>query len=178
MNKTIKITEEQKTRLKEMLFPNGSDSANPMRQYHDSHVTADGYVNDTDGGGEPLTGDRLGRMMCKNYPFGTAYYHTAYARALGESEMSDLYNHEDSNNDGVEDTYNHADTNLEQFGGFNDLPDSVMTHLTRLVDSLKGVNLTPKKQLMVLNYIIDNADFNNIPMSYKRETMKKLGAKQ
>ena len=84
MGKTIKITEEQKTRLKEMLFPNGSDSASPMTQYHDSKVVADGYVDDVDGGGEPLTGDRLGKTMCKNYPFGVGYYHTVYARPLGE----------------------------------------------------------------------------------------------
>lgn len=176
--KTIKITVEQKTRLKEMLFPNGSDSANQMRQYHDSHVTADGYVNDTDGGGEPLTGDRLGKMMCKNYPFGTAYYHTAYARPLGEAEISDLYNQEDADNDGVKDIYNHADANHEQYGDFNDLPNSVKQHLDNLVNSVKTANLTPKKQLIVVNYLIDNAGLNNIPTSYKKETMKKLGAKQ
>ena len=178
MKKTIKITEAQKMRLKEMLFPNGSDSASPMRQYHDSHVTADGYVNDTDGGGEPLTGDRLGKMMCKNYPFGTAYYHTVYARPLGEAEISDMYNQEDVDNDGVEDSYNHSDTNYGQFGDFNEIPGSVKVHLDRLVDSLKSVTLTPKKQLMVLNYIIDNAGLNNIPSSYKKETMKKIAAKK
>lgn len=176
--KTIKITEGQKERLKEMLFPNGSDSASPMRQYHNSHVTADGYVNDVDGGGEPLTGDRLGKMLCKNYPFGTAYTHTVYARPLGEAEMSDLYNHEDSNNDGVEDTYNHADSNYNQFGGFNEIPSSIKVHLDRLVDSLKSVTLPPKKQLMVLNYIIDNAGLNGLPFSYKRETIKKIAAKK
>ena len=178
MKKTIKITEAQKMRLKEMLFPNGSDSASPMRQYHDSHVTADGYVNDTDGGGEPLTGDRLGKMMCKNYPFGTAYYHTVYARPLGESEMSDLYNQEDSDNDGVDDTYNHADANYNQFGDFNEIPGSVKIYLDKLVDALKTATLPPKKQLMVLNYIIDNAGLNNLPPSYKKETMKKIAAKK
>ena len=178
MKKTIKITEAQKARLKEMLFPNGSDSASPMRQYHDSHVTADGYVNDTDGGAEPLTGDRLGKMMCKNYPFGTAYYHTVYARPLGEAEMSDMYNQEDADNDGVEDTYNHSDTNYEQFGDFNEIPESIKKDLGKLVDSLKTVTLTPKKQLMVLNYIIDTAGLKNLPSSYKKETMKKIAAKK
>ena len=178
MKKTIKITEEQKARLKEMLFPNGSDSADDMREYHGSFVTADGYVNDTDGGAEPLTGDRFSHMMCKNYPFGTAYYHTAYARPLGESEISDLHNQEDADDDGVEDSYNHADANYRQFGNFNEIPESVKVHLDRLVDSLKSVTLTPKKQLMVLNYIIDNAGLNNIPSSYKKETMKKIAAKK
>lgn len=176
--KTIKITEEQKTRLKEMLFPNGTDSANPMRQYHDSKVVADGYVDDVDGGGEPLTGDRLGKTMCKNYPFGYGYHYVNMARPMMEAEMCDLYNQEDSNNDGVEDTYNHADANYEQFGGFNEIPGSVKIYMDKLVDALKTNTLTPKKQLMVLNYIIDNAGLQNLPSSYKRETIKKIGAKK
>ncbi|MBP5723695.1 MAG: hypothetical protein J6X18_09015 [Bacteroidales bacterium] len=178
MKKTIKITEEQKARLKEMLFPNGSDSADDMREYHGSFVTADGYVNDTDGGAEPLTGDRFSHMMCKNYPWGIGYYRGAVARPVWESEMSDLYNQEDSNGDGVEDSYNHADANLEQFGDSNEIPGEVKTYLDKLVNALKGANLNPKKQLMVLNYIIDNAGLNNIPFSYKKETMKKIAAKK
>lgn len=177
MSKTIKITEEQKTRLKEMLFPNGSDSANPMRQYHNSTVTANGYVNDIDGGGKPPTGTEISNTMCKNYPYGTAFYRTAMARPLGESEMSDLYNQEDSNGDGVEDSYNHADANYEQFGDFNEIPGSVKMWLDKLVDAVKKENLSPKKQIMVLNYIVDNAGFKNLPYSYKKETMKKISAR-
>lgn len=177
MKRTIKITEEQKAKLKEMLFPNGSDSASPMRQYHNSTVTADGYVGDVDGGGEPLTGDRLGNMLCKNYPWGTAYYHTAMARPLGEAEMSDLYNQEDSNGDGVEDSYNHADSNYDQFGDFNELPGNIKLWLDKLVGGLKTMNLPQKKQIMVLNYIIDNANFDKLPFSYKKEAIKKITAK-
>ena len=127
MKKTIKITEEQKQRLGEMLFQGGDDNPSPLKQYHNSQVVADGYVDDTDGGGEPITGDKFGKMLCKNYPYGTAYYHTAYARPLGESEISDLYNNEDSNDDGVKDTYNHADSNYEDFG------DLAAYHSSRIV---------------------------------------------
>lgn len=179
--KTIKITEEQKTRLKEMLFPNGTESADPMRQYHDSKVVADGYVDNIDGGGEPLTGDRLGKTMCKNFPFGTAYYHVGVSRAMPmeEAEISDLYSdEEDVTGDGVPDKYNHADANYNQFGDFNELPGTVKTWLDKLVTALKQENLPPKKQIMVLNYIVDNAGLKGIPMSYKKETMKKIGAKQ
>ena len=178
MRKTIKITEEQKEKLKEMLFPNGSDNANTMRQYHGSNVTADGYVNDTDGGGEPLTGDRYGNMLCKNYPFGIGYNKTAIARPVYEAEISDLYNQEDSNNDGVEDSYNHSDANYEQFGDFNEIPGTVKIWMDKLTNALKQEKLPPKKQIMVINYIIDKSGLSGIPFSYKKETMKKLGAKQ
>ena len=96
---------------------------------------------------------------------------------VDEAEVSDLYNQEDSNGDGVEDAYNHADANYEQFGDYNEIPASVKTHLDRLVTSLKNEPMTPKKQIMVLNYIIDNANLKNIPSSYKRESMKKIAAK-
>ena len=176
--KTIKITEEQKQRLKEMLFPNGTESADSIPQYHGDRIVASGYVDDEDGGGIPTTGTQVSNTMCKNYPWGIGYYRGAVARPVFEAEMSDLYNQEDSNGDGVEDTYNHADANYEQFGDFNEIPGNVKVYLNKLVDAVKGANLPPKKQLMVLNYIIDNAGMNNIPFSYKKETMKKIAAKK
>ena len=42
--KTIKITEEQKQRLKEMLFPNGTESADTIPQYHGDRIVASGYL--------------------------------------------------------------------------------------------------------------------------------------
>ena len=178
MGRTIKITEEQKNKLKEMLFPNGSDSASSMRQYHQSFVTANGYVNDVDGGAKPPTGTEISNTMSKQYPFGVGLRTMMPLPRCCEAEMSDLYNQEDSNGDGVEDTYNHADANYEQFGDFNELPGDVKKYLGMLTDAVLKANLPPKKQLMVLNYIIDKSGMNNIPFSYKKETMKKIAAKK
>ena len=79
-----RAAQKQKERLKEMLFPNGVDDTSNLKQYNNSVVTADGYVNDTNGGGEPLTGDRFGKMLCKNYPFGYGYHYVRFAHPLAE----------------------------------------------------------------------------------------------
>lgn len=186
MKKTIKITMKQKEALKEMLFPNGSDNATPYKEYHNSQVVSDGYVDGVDGGGKPINKDgeyiEIGQMMAKNFPYGTGFYHAPMARPLGEStnngEMSDLFNNDDSNGDGVPDKWNHADANYEKFGDFNEIPGTVKIWLEKLVNAMKQENLPPKKQIMVLNYVIDNANLNGIPFSYKKETIKKLGAKK
>lgn len=182
--KIIKITEEQKRKLKEALFNYGTGSEDTTTEYGHSKITADGYEDDTFGGANPPTGDDISHTMCKQYPWGTAYTSVAFNRVLeatandGEVAIGDLNNvGQDENNDGVSDEYNHADANYDEFGNFNELPGDVKINLQRLCNALQGGALSPKKKIIALNYIIDKCDFSGIPYSYKREAIKKLAAK-
>lgn len=184
MPRTIVITEEQLKQIEEAIFDNGLDSLNTIPQYIGSQVTTSGKENDEDFA-DPITSGELAGKMSKSFPWGTgAYYRGTTVPAInedGQGAVSDMYNNTDQTGDGVKDMFNHADANELNDGDETDdqqiIPYSVERHLDRLIDSIKQMKLTPKKQINVLNKLVDNLDIKTLPPSYKKETSMKIFAK-
>ena len=54
------------------------------------------------------------------------------------------------------------------------IPQSIERKLDILLDSIKQSNLTPKQQAIVLNKIIEELDYDNIPNQWKKELINDL----
>ena len=54
------------------------------------------------------------------------------------------------------------------------IPQSIEKKLDVLLDSIKQSNLTPKQQAIVLNKIIEELDYDNIPNQWKKELINDL----
>ena len=184
-NKVIVITEEQKNRLSEELFASGIDSTDTYPEYNNSVVTPNGKIGNDFGSGEPPTGDEISNIVTKQYPYWLGNSMGASGRAyVANRDYVNIHTtcnedmNDDSDNDGVENFYDHEDSDLDKFGEFNSVPDSVQHSLDRLKSTLKGANLPPKKNAAVLNSILDDINLKGLPKPYTRELIMKLTNRQ
>lgn len=179
----FKITEEQLDKLQEKICEFGFMTGNDMPQYPQDQVMAATKDGETDFG-KPMTADDLANTMTKQYPWGAYAYARGNFGRLAEEQgsISDLNNDQDQTGDGVPDKFNHADANeLNDDNPQDDMsviPYSIIKPLNMLVDAVKQANLPAKKQVNVINYIVDKLDLQGIQPSYKKETMMKVFNKQ
>lgn len=171
MKKTIKLTEAQMKRIEEMTFDGGIDTPMTIPEYPQSQVTVSGKMSD-DEFADPVTTDDVAGKMCKSFPWGTAY-----ARGYAPKVMME----DDATGDGVNDMFNHTDANELNDGDETDdqqiIPHSVEMHLDRLIQSIRQADLPPKKQMNILNKLVDSLGLKGIPPSYKKETSMKIFSK-
>ena len=74
--------------------------------------------------------------------------------------------------------FNNSELNTLTNGNSKDnlvkIPQSIEKKLDVLLDSIKQSNLTPKQQAIVLNKIIEELDYDNIPNQWKKELINDL----
>lgn len=185
MGKIIRLTEKQLKRLKEEAFDQGFDNANTIPEYPQSTVNVSGKVN-SDEFANPVTTDDVANKMAKSFPWGVGAYYRGTSLPMvqegEESSISDMYNNTDQTGDGVKDKFNHADANVLNDGNEDDdqqiIPHTIEIHLDRLIKAIQNANLPAKKQINILNKLVDNMNLQGIPPSYKKETSMKIFAKK
>lgn len=144
-------------------YLDGSDT----KQYNgQSEVSVDGKVEpETDG--KPTTTDKV---MTSLTPQAYNRYGNMFRRGVREAN--------DKNGDGIDDFYNHDELDVISNGNDDDdltkIPEGVLNKIDNLIDIIKGNNLSPKQQAIVLNKIIENVDLTNIPYSWKKELSLKI----
>ncbi len=179
MKKIIRLTEAQMRQIEESTFNNGIDDPNSIPEYPHSQVTVSGQENDEDFG-KPVTTDDFADKQCKSFPWGVgSYYRGTHVPMVAEGidTASD-----GEIKDNVDQFYNHSDSNELIDGNEEDdqeiIPHSIEIHLDRLIDAMRDMNLTPKKEVAILNKLIANSNIQNLPPSYKKETSMKVFAKK
>ena len=74
--------------------------------------------------------------------------------------------------------FNNTELNMLTNGNDKDnlvkIPQSIERKLNILLDSIKQNRLTPKQQAIVLNKIIEELDYDNIPNQWKKELINDL----
>lgn len=185
MAKVIVLTEEQLRKIEEMTFDKGIVSPSTIPNYPQSQVTVSGKKNKEEFA-DPVTTDQYADNLSKSFPWGCGAYYRGYLSPIvaegEESGISDMYNDTDETGDGVPDKFNHADanqlSNSDETDNMEVIPHSIEKHLNKLIQAVKQANLPEKKQVNILNKLIDSMDIENIPPSYKKESMLKISAKK
>lgn len=176
----IRITEEQYKSLQETIGGEVFLSNSEIPEYPQDQV----YPASNKGNqpaNPPIT-KNVSDTMAPQYPWGCpGAVGGQYYRPLSENNeggISDLYNDRDQTGDGVVDKFNHADANILNNGDSKDdltvIPYTIQKPLNALLRALEKANLPCKKQVMVLNLIIDKMNLAEMPPSYKKETILKI----
>lgn len=132
------------------------------------NISVTGKMSDEEDG-MPLTTDDVANMV-KNRGYlssrgtGRGYYRPFVKEGV------------DSNGDGVDDFFNHDELDTLSNGDDNDditrVPQTVLNKLQILLDNMKM--LQPKKKAMVINKIIENIDWSEIPGPWRKELSLKI----
>lgn len=177
MVRNIKITEKQYNMLQEMDDDDFAYFTNDDTKPYDGQVniTADGKLN-AETNSDPTMGDKVQQTMT---PQGYARYRS-YGNIYPRTMREGINPIQDKNKDGVDDFYNHDELDILSNGKEEDnltkIPVGIDTKTQMLVDAIKGNNLMPKQQAMILNKLIEVLDISKIPFSWKKELMLKLAS--
>lgn len=168
--RTIKVTENQLRETEGEAFKY-IDADNNYSPYNgQTEISVSGNM-DGENEGQPITGDQIAQQL-------TPQSYTRY-RMYGNLQRHTM-RESDENNDGVDDFYNNTELDTLSNGDDSDditkVPESVIRKLNILMDSMQ--NLRVRQQAMILNKLIENFDFSQLPSSWKKELMKKINVGQ
>lgn len=169
MSRTVILTPKQIREAEGDVFKylNWDNNIRPYSGH--SEIAASGKVGD--GNGEPLTTDKMGKMMS---PQSAVRYrgNAATRRCVSMRENND------KNGDGIDDFYNNDQLDTLSNGNPKDdttvVPESVVMKVGQLLTAMQSVSLRPKQVAMVLNKVIEAVDIEAIPFAWRKELSMKL----
>ena len=174
MPKNIKITEKQYKRIQEEIDNDFIYFTNNDTKPYDGQVniSANGKI-DGETYANPTTTDKVQQSLTPQGYGRYRSYGNISPRTMREGveldQSNDFYDMKGFNN---------AELNTLTNGDSKDnlvkIPQSIEKKLDILLDSIKQSNLTPKQQAIVLNKIIEELDYDNLPNQWKKELINDL----
>lgn len=174
MPKNIKITEKQYQRIQEEIDNDFIYFTNNDTKPYDGQVniSANGKI-DGETNAKPTSGDKVQQSLTPQGYGRYRCYGNISPRTMREGvavdQSNDFYDMKGFNN-----------TELNMLTNDNDkdnlikIPQSIERKLDILLDSIKQSNLTPKQQAIILNKILEELDYDNIPNQWKKELINDL----
>ena len=167
MARKIIITEEQ---LREA-FPDTFDYLDFTNDTpsNDGNVNVSTGMMSDDEPADPLTTDDIANMIKMRGYLSSRGSGMTHARPFVKEEV-------DKNGDGVDDFFNHDELDTLSNGDESDditrVPGSVLNKLSILIEAMN--TLQPKKKAMVINKLIENIDWSNVPGPWRKELSLKI----
>lgn len=163
---TIKLTERQLKEAQQDAFEYLTTS-DTVPNNGQTEVSVSGKLNDKENG-NPVTTDKFASMT-------TTQGYNRYG-AIGNTFTRSVSESNDENKDGIDDFYNDKEldviSNDDETDNLTRISTTVDIKTDKFVDMLK--NLSPKKQAIVLNKVIENTDLNGVSYRLKKELIKKI----
>ena len=174
MPKNIKITEKQYKMLQEEIDDSFTYFSDSDTKPYDGQVniSANGKI-DGETNAKPTTADKVQHSLTPQGYGRYRSYGNISPRTMREGveidKSNDFYDVKGFNN-----TELNVLTNGNDKDNLVKIPQSIERKLDILLDSIKQNRLTPKQQAIVLNKIIEELDYDNIPNQWKKELINDL----
>ena len=167
MKKIIKITKRQ---LNE--FETGDfgywDAENDTHPFDISRITADGYMNDEEFGDRTTTDDFAGPQTPQGF-FNRRYGMMTNRMNEQSNQSNDFYDTQGFQNQEL-----NILTNNDDKDNLVKIPQTILSKLKILLDSVRQLNLKPKQQAIILDKFVEELDYDNIPTQWKKELINKI----
>lgn len=174
MKRSIKVTPQQYQLLKEAIDNDFAYVTNDDSKPSDGllNVTANGKT-ESDENGKPTTGDMVQQSLtpqgwCRFRSYGPMS--RSIREGVNASQDTDFYDVNNNNNNPQLNIL----TNGNERDNLITIPQGVDTKIDILINAIKQNHLNPKQQAIVLNKIIHDLDYENIPLQWKKELINDL----
>lgn len=163
----VKLTSQQLNEAQDDAFTylTNSDTTPNNGQ---TEISVNGKIDGKEDG-NPLTTDKFASMT-------TSQGYNRYGGIGNNIVYNNIIEDNDKNNDGIDDFYNNPSLDILSNGNEDDnmeeIPYTIDEKTNILLSFLKKIS--PKKQAIVLNKIIENINLKGIPYKFKKELIKKL----